>query len=101
MTYANGLTAINNAKPGDEVCLSFCHPLFGREFTTYRLAAQHGEDDFGSPLFNLAEAEVQITRDIWATWDEIREAKRTLTLKGLALRMTAFGHHQLCSAPSS
>lgn len=103
-----------DATPGSKHTLSVGHPLFGGEFTTYRLGpvVAIGRDAYGdAPLFDMEEAEVSITgriswededQHIWLPLAEVREAIRaknaeagpnwrTLELRGLTFTRGSFG----------
>lgn len=49
-----------DAKPGDEITLSFSHPLLASQFTTYRLGDVLGTDRWGCSLFDLEEPDTMI-----------------------------------------
>lgn len=107
-SFINGryLTSIYGAKEGDRVTLSVGNPIRGGEFTTYLLGAQCGESQFGEPLFDLDEAQVQMGfafepgGEVFVTRQEIREFQeatrknwsREAELRGIRFRRTSFGH---------
>jgi hypothetical protein len=91
-----------DAKAGDTPTISVGHPLAGGEFTTYRLPEPTAQGDQG-PLFDMSKADVELTMNttpedqVWASVAEVDAAKqdatwkRTLELKGLAFKRSAFG----------
>jgi len=101
------LTSIGaDAVEGSQHTLSVGHPLFGGEFTTYRLGAPVATNRYGEPLFDIADAEVSIERGVvweseseWATLREVRaaieDAKRVwpivLTIRGRSFKYGTFG----------
>lgn len=103
-----------DAAPGSLHTISVGHPLFGGEFTTFRLGqvVAMGRDAYGdAPLFDTDEAEICISsricwenddREIWASLAEVREAIRaknanlsgdwrTLQIRGLTFERGSFG----------
>lgn len=95
-----------DATQGSEHSLSIGHPLFGREFTTYRLAAPVTVNERGIALFDLDEAEVLIDPDwrlpkTWATRAELSAAIAEATydgglkLHGQTYRRGGFGNWRL------
>lgn len=90
------LTGVGAEKvPGDQVTLSFSHPLLCSQFTTYKLGAVVAHDQRGIPLFDLKEALVEIAGEFRerALLDAIRSdfEIREFTMNGMRFRRTGMG----------
>lgn len=90
-----------DAKPGDEPCISIGHPLWGGEFTTYRLGpvVAQCEKVFKGPLFDLDEAEIKMNGS-WFPASLLRQIRREHTpcgfiLNGVRYRDGAFGIYRV------
>lgn len=95
-----------DAAEGSEHTLSVGHPLFGGEFTTYRLGAPIAVNRYGEPMFDMDEASVSVERAIiwevpteWVPLREVRDAidaaksvyPCVLTIRGRSFKRGSFG----------
>lgn len=87
---------------GSEHTLSIGHPLLACEFTTYRLGAVIAHDEWGSPLFDLDEAEIKVgdrffdLKRLRAIRDDhTGDWRRIVDLDGIKLQRSTFGQFHI------
>ena len=99
---------------GSERTISVGHPLCGGEFTTYRLGPVVATNNWGEPLFDLDDAEINILQGAWprqAVWVKVTDVRAAieanlgycgtlnpLTIAGHTFKRGVFGGWRLLEA---
>jgi len=102
------------AEAGSEHTISVGHPLCGGEFTTYRLGPVVAANNWGDPLFDLDDAEINILQGAWprqAVWVKVTDVRAAieahreyygtlnpLTIAGHTFKPGVFGGWRLLEA---